>query len=210
MINFGFLHSRVFARFFFKRSIKLKPLKIVIGASGISQEGWVTSEIRLLNLLKPVDWDRYFSNHPIDAILAEHVWEHLTKEEGIVAAKTCFQYLTDGGYLRVAVPDGLHPDPKYIEWVKPGGVGPGANDHKTLYSYKTFKEIFESAGFKVDLLEYFDECGTFHYKEWNTNEGMICRSKRFDERNKNGELNYTSIILDARKIGSGHDGNSKT
>lgn len=37
--------------------------------------------------------------------LAEHVWEHMTYEEGCQAAKNCYDYLADGGYLRVAVPD---------------------------------------------------------------------------------------------------------
>lgn len=38
-------------------------------------------------------------------MLAEHVWEHMTKEEGIMAAKHCYEFLQDGGYIRVAVPD---------------------------------------------------------------------------------------------------------
>jgi predicted SAM-dependent methyltransferase len=49
-------------------------------------------------------------------MLAEHVWEHLTEEEGLAAARACFKYLSPGGFLRVVVPDGLHPDPAYVEW----------------------------------------------------------------------------------------------
>ena len=51
----------------------------------------------------------------------------------------------------------------------------------------------------IDLLEYFDEKGEFHYKEWSPHDGMIYRSKRFDERNQNDLFNYTSLILDAKK-----------
>lgn len=185
-------------RYRLKRLAKQKPCKIVVGASGVFQPGWIPTNVEFLNLLKPEDWESYFSNNSIDAILAEHVWEHLTREEGIRAAKICFQYLRPGGYLMVAVPDGLHPDSHYIDWVKPNGGEPGAN-HKILYTYKTFKEIFELTGFSVDLLEYFDEKGEFHFKEWNPNDGMIYRSKRFDKRNTEGKLNYTSIILYARK-----------
>ncbi|EPZ57278.1 hypothetical protein H477_2356 [[Clostridium] sordellii ATCC 9714] len=29
----------------------------------------------------------------------------MTKEEGIVAAKNCYDFLKEGGYIRVAVPD---------------------------------------------------------------------------------------------------------
>ena len=77
--------------------------------------------------------------------------------------------------------------------------GPDAADHKVLYTYRTLREIFESAGFRVDLLEYFDENGEFHHKDWDPNDGMIRRSKRFDHRNRDNQLNYTSIVLDAKK-----------
>jgi predicted SAM-dependent methyltransferase len=155
--------------------------------------------MRCLNLLKPKHWERYFDKNPIDAILAEHVWEHLTLEEGLVAAKQCYQYLKPGGYLRMAVPDGFHPDPEYIEKVKINGIDPGSEDHKVLYNHKTLSNIFEKAGFKVDLLEYFDSNKEFHGVNWDEGKGMILRSKKHDKRNKNGILKYTSIVLDAKK-----------
>jgi hypothetical protein len=72
-------------------------------------------------------------------------------------------------------------------------------DKQVLYTYSTFKSIFEVVGFSVVLYEYFDERGTFHYNEWDPEDGKINRSKRFDERNNGGELKYTSIIMDAKK-----------
>lgn len=183
-----------------KIRFKQAPLKIIVGASGsIPPPGWTATEQKTLNLLNLSHWSQYFSPSSISIILAEHVWEHLTWEEGMIAAKNCYEYLAPGGYLRMAVPDGCHPHPQYIDWVKPQGKGPGAEDHKLLYTYQTFKEIFERAGFQVELLEYFDEQGNFHFKEWDILGGMIQRSQRFDERNQGGTLNYTSIILDARK-----------
>jgi predicted SAM-dependent methyltransferase len=181
------------------RFAKQKPCRIIVGASGVFDEGWIPTDISVLNLTKPDDWKRFLKPDSIDAVLAEHVWEHLTEEEGIIAARTCYKYLKHGGYLRVAVPDGLHPDSSYIEWVRVSGIGPGADDHKVLYTYSTFKNIFEAVGFRVVLYEYFDERGTFHYNEWDPNHGKINRSKRFDERNEGGELKYTSIIMDAKK-----------
>ena len=80
-----------------------------------------------------------------------------------------------------------------------GGMGAGADDHKVLYTCETFRGLFERAGFQVEPLEYFDSTGAFHAVEWDPAAGMIHRSKRFDERNQSGRLNYTSIILDARK-----------
>ena len=171
-----------------------------MGAPLRVDKGWLPTSIDFLDLLKECDWQRYFYPNSIDAILAEHVWEHLTAAEGLQAAKNCFHYLRPGGYIRIAVPDGLHPDHCYIESVKVGGSGPGSNDHKVLYTYATLKELFEAAEFKVDLLEYFDERAEFHYKEWDPKDGMIHRSKLWDERNKDGRLNYTSIIIDGHKL----------
>jgi predicted SAM-dependent methyltransferase len=182
-----------------KQLARQTPCRIVVGASHIYQRGWIPTEIEFLNLLQPGDWKKYFRDNSIDIILAEHVWEHLTTEQGVLAARVCYQYIKPGGHVRAAVPDGLHPDSEYITWVKPHGSGPGADDHKVLYTYKTFKAIFEAAGFKVDLLEYFDEQGVFHSRPWHPADGMIHRSKMFDERNRSGALRYTSIILDAKK-----------
>ena len=56
----------------------------------------------------------------------------------------------------------------------------------------------KKAGFVVDLLEYCDENGTFHYKYWNELDGKIGRSLRFDTRNKDGKLGMVSIIIDAK------------
>jgi predicted SAM-dependent methyltransferase len=183
----------------FKWQIRSRPLRIVIGASGIPQIGWIRSEVEYLDLLDAGQWRNYFEDSSIDALLAEHVWEHLTPEQGLAAAKRCYQYLRIGGYMRVAVPDGFHPDPEYIENVRPGGTGPGAADHKALYDHSTLSRLFESAGFEVQPLEYFDERGAFRCVDWLESEGRITRSSRFDPRNRDGTLRYTSVILDARK-----------
>jgi predicted SAM-dependent methyltransferase len=182
-----------------KREAKNTPCKIVIGASDIFEEGWIPTEVSYLNLLDEKTWSEFFKESSVDAIIAEHVWEHLTLAQGELAAANCFKYLKKGGYLRCAVPDGLHPDPEYIEYVRPGGNGNGADDHKILYTYHTFKAIFEKAGFQVNLLEYFDESGTFQFNEWDVKKGKVRRSKRFDPRNAGGELKYTSLIVDAIK-----------
>ena len=175
-------------------------LKIVIGSSGIYEDGWIPSEVHFLNLLDEKTWSRYFSENEIDYLLAEHVWEHISLEDGKKAAKVCHKFLKEGGRLRLAVPDGFHQNQEYIDYVKPGGHGAGADDHKVLYNYKTFSSIFEENGFKVELLEYFDENNRFIANEWDKEEGYIHRSIRYDKRNSNGQANYTSIILDAIKI----------
>ncbi len=58
-----------------------------------------------------------------------------------------------------------------------------ASDRKLLDSYCLLEEVLMIAGFKVELLEYFDETGKFHDQEWDQDQGLIKRSKRFAPRN---------------------------
>jgi predicted SAM-dependent methyltransferase len=176
-----------------------RPRRIVIGASGFFEEGWIPTDVEYLNAVNRQDWARYFLPDSVDAILAEHVWEHLTAAEGLAAARNCHEFLRPGGYARIAVPDGLHPDPAYVDRVRVGGMGPGADDHKVLFTYRTLTDVFEEAGFRVDLLEYFDEQGIFHAMPWTPDKGLIRRSRRFDVRNETGTPRYTSVIVDAVK-----------
>jgi predicted SAM-dependent methyltransferase len=176
-----------------------EPLQIIIGASGTTQAGWIATEQSQLDLLEPKTWARLFNKPAIKAINAEHVWEHLSPAEGLTAARTCFDYLKPGGRLRCAVPDGLHPSPTYIEYVRPGGVGEGSDDHRVLYTYESLSELFSKAGFQVELLEYFDRSGKFHACDWDPADGMITRSLRFDDRNRHQAYGYTSLIVDAIK-----------
>ena len=175
------------------------PLRVVIGASAHFPCGWFATEFEFLNVLEPESWRRWFEPGSLDALLAEHVWEHLSVEDGRHAARLCHEYLKPGGYLRVAVPDGLHPDLAYLEAVKPGGTGAGADDHKVLYTHETLAAVFTVSDFEVQLLEHFDDRGEFHAQDWVPQTGFILRSRRFDPRNQDGQLRYTSIILDAVK-----------
>lgn len=185
----------------FKRALKANTgeLKVVVGSSEVFEPGWIPSEWHFLNLLKEEQWLNYFKENSLSNVLAEHVWEHLTPEDGKVGVRTCYRFLKKGGRLRIAVPDGFHPNPSYIEHVKPGGIGPGADDHKILYTYKSMSAILEQAGYKVELVEYFDENGTFHQNSWNKEDGFIHRSLKNDRRNTDGKPNYTSLIVDGIK-----------
>lgn len=176
-----------------------KPVRLVVGSCLTLLPGWVHSDIDTLDILKREDWEKYFPPGSIDIILAEHVWEHLTPEQGKLGFENCYRYLKPGGFLRVAVPDGFHASDEYIGWVKPGGTGNGADDHKILYTYRSMSEVLESVGFTAKPLEYFDENRVFHRNNWDPEDGMVKRSARFDERNREGKLVYTSLIIDAVK-----------
>jgi len=188
----------LYGSYILKKINNKDDIRIVIGASGIVPKGWLRTEVEYLNLLKEDTWKKFFKENQISAILAEHVWEHLTIKEGELAARNCFKFLKKGGYIRVAVPDGFFPDENYINHVRVNGEGPGADDHKVLYNYKTLRKVFEKAGFEVNLLEHFNENGKFIAHQWNKKDGMIYRSKNNDKRNLD-QLNYTSIIIDALK-----------
>jgi predicted SAM-dependent methyltransferase len=217
---------RKYYRFFGQRWLKRKlaaseSKRIVIGAWSKFDPGWIPTQEQFLDLTDPAQWRVYFEPNSVDAMLAEHVWEHISPEEGLAAAKTCYTYLKPGAALRIAVPDGLLPDPGYVDMVKADALNPTAGNapdaggnaanHKALYTYKTLKALFERAGFRVVLYEYFDEQGAFHCQDWDAKGGTITRSKRFDPRNKNGRLAsvypgtmdeylaYSSLILDAVK-----------
>jgi predicted SAM-dependent methyltransferase len=179
-----------------RRRLLETPRRIVIGASGVFEPGWTPTDVRELDLLRPETWERYVQPASVDALMAEHVWEHLTLEQGKIAARTCHRFLKPGGYVRVAVPDGLFPSAEFQEYIKIGGKAGGGviGGHLIVYTYHALREVFESAGFETTLLEYHNEAGQLHYREWDPAQGKIHRSKRFDER---GAI---SIILDAHKV----------
>lgn len=177
--------------------------KIIIGAGKTSYEGWIATQEEELNLLNINDYYKLFEqDESIDAFLAEHVFEHLSYEEGIEAGKNLYKFLKKNGYVRVAVPDVNFDNEWYRNMCKLGGtkdVNHPAYSHKVFYDYRNLIDVFEKAGFEVDLLEYCDEDGRFHFNYWNPEQGMIGRSLRFDTRNNDGKLGMVSVIIDAYK-----------
>lgn len=192
--------SYIRCRNFRKRHIdKRKDIKVILGAADSTFEGWISTNIDDLDAVRGINWRFLFKKNSIAAILAEHVWEHLDSQGATRAARNCFNYLRRSGHLRIAVPDGFHPDPSYIEYVRPGGSGIGSDTHKHLYNYVDLTALLRSVGFEIDLLEYWDEEGQFHHTHWEINDGFILRSMHFDKRNRITPLSYTSLIIDAKK-----------
>lgn len=182
----------------------LNHIRVVIGTANQTENNpsWIHTNQADLDIRNAEDWARRFASGSITAILAEHVWEHLSWEEGLLAAKHCYHYLKPGGYIRCAVPDGYFPDRAYQELVQVGGPGPKnhpAASHKKVFIYHTFRQLFELAGFQVTLLEYFDEHGVFYHQKWDPALGLVYRTYPHDHRNQKGEIGFTSILLDAVK-----------
>ncbi len=173
-----------------------KPLKVIIGAGATRYEDWIATDIPAFHVLKHAHWALLFQPGSINRMLAEHVFEHLTVEELSQFLRLARLYLAQGGRIRLAVPDGNHPDAHYIEHVRPGGTGEGADDHKTLYTSEKIVKVFHECGYEYQLLEYFDASGEFHRQPWHANDGFISRSAAHDARNVDGKLLYTSLIVD--------------
>ena len=111
------VHLETFYQYFQFRLSK----RIIIGSAGISYPGWLLTDKDTLDITKRTDFTRYWKTESRVMFLAEHVWEHLKDTEAKIAATNCFEFLKRGGRLRMAVPDGLNPNPSYAECVKPGG-----------------------------------------------------------------------------------------
>lgn len=174
-----------------------RRIRIIVGAGGAGQKQWISTEKTQIDLTERQSWLKFFPPGTIDAIMAEHVLEHLTSEDAVCALRNCREFLRPGGYLRIAVPDGYFPDARYLEDVKPMGSGPGSEEHKVLYNYMSLKDLLRSTGYHVKLLEYWDQHGVFHYEPWDADDGLILRSKNHDPRNRDGNLRYTSLVMDA-------------
>ncbi len=177
-------------------------MKIIIGAGKTKSDGWVSTQESELNMLRRSDFHEIAGCGRISAMLAEHVWEHMDKDEGLIAARNCFDFLEPGGYIRIAVPDGNFKNEWVQNMVKIGGNGDPAHPaytHKIVYEYRELTEVFRQAGFTVELLEWCDEEGDFHYQYWNEADGYVGRSLRYDTRNSQGKLGMVSLIIDAKK-----------
>jgi predicted SAM-dependent methyltransferase len=194
---------------FFKKNISNMQLKnvgksrdavrIIIGSGYTFYTNWILTDIETLNIIIKSNWEKYFKPNTISSVLAEHVFEHLQETDFDLALENIYHFLKVGGNLRIAVPDGFQVSQDYISSVKPGGTGNGSHDHKFLYNYLSLSTKLEKYGFKVNLIEYFDENGKFHLTPWNDVDGKIRRSALNDTRNFDGNLNYTSLIIDAIK-----------
>ena len=134
--------------------------------------------------------------------MCEHVWEHLTEAEGRAGRPVVLSVAQTGRLFALRGSRCQFPDAAYQRIARIGGPGPKdhpAADHKIVYNYRCFSDVFVQAGFAVDLLEYCDEQGRFHYHQWSPDQGPVYRSLRLDHRNQGTTIGSVSLIVDARK-----------
>ncbi len=173
-----------------------RKVKVMIGSSGFTQKGFISTEIDTLDITSSMNWRWMFNKNSIDNLLAEHVLEHLTYKHVESALRNCYKYLKPGGKFRIAVPDKNRKEYLYKKEVAPPAYG-----HKSYFEIAGLTKLLESVGFRVEPLEYFDDKGTFNSKKWEIGDGKVRRSLKYDKQKKfkKGKLFYTSLIVDAIK-----------
>ena len=90
--------------------VSCAPLQVVIGGGQTSYEGWIFTDQDLLDITKPRHWRELFDPNSIDRLLCEHVLEHLSEQECVIALTEAYRHLKPGGLMRIAVPDGYRRD----------------------------------------------------------------------------------------------------
>lgn len=142
-----------------------RPLRLHLGSAGNRLGGWVN-----IDLLRPgrrleLYWDLRrgipFASSSVDAIFAEHLFEHLTLDQGIGLLRECRRVLAPGGVVRIGVPDldryvasYLRQDP-LIDAALPGrptrAVALGEpfflHGHRIMYDFETLEYALRQAGF---------------------------------------------------------------
>ena len=104
----------------FKKNLKNanlenREVKLVIGSGNTSYKEWLLSDLPWFDILDLNKIKIFFPEKRISRILIEHVFEHLTSKEGIIAINNLKQILKKNSVIRLAVPDGFHSNENYID-----------------------------------------------------------------------------------------------
>jgi predicted SAM-dependent methyltransferase len=153
-------------------------IKIIVGAAETSQPGWYSTNEQWLDIAKQADWDAVFSGRRlITHVVAEHVFEHLTYEECGWALANMSVHMAAGARIRIAVPDGYHPDPIYLAHVGIAGIGDDAADHKQLLNADILSGLLRDGGFEPTVIEGFTRDGRLITEPYSADDGSIRRSR---------------------------------
>jgi len=186
-------------------------VKVIIGAKGTKQNGWLSLERSDLDIRDRHMWARLFQPESLDAVLTEHVLEHLTPRDADRAARNVYEFLRPGCYWRIAVPDANNPSRWYQLCSRPGSLlhlvanvlyTPGEPFHQVFYEHYSLTSLLATAGFVPRLLEWHDDRGTFYRKKWSPVDGEVRRSFGHPYVTNGqglGGVHNLSLIIDAIK-----------
>ena len=195
------------------------PLRVNVGAGVLAvsaaapdeMASWLHVDKQQLDITRPDEWVAAFARRVrgVDALVSEHVFEHLTLHDAEVALAAAFLFLRPGGRWRIAVPDGNFPSHAYQQHVAVGNE----HGHRTLWTLSSLSAAIAAAGFSPEPWEWFDDRGAFHQQSppggWTPHTrrrdderwGRIARSAAHDARNNvtEGRFVYTSLVVGAVK-----------
>ena len=178
------------------------PVKVILGAAMTNQVGWYSTNQQWLDIASAKDWEQIFQGKMLLInVLAEHVFEHLTEEETKRALRLIKLHMLPGGRIRIAVPDGYHPDSTYIRHVGVSGIGADAADHKQLLNSDKLCSYLKETGFVPEILEGYLSNGELVQKPIDLSGGEIIRS-RSNSKTMKGRAGWdfedanTSLIVD--------------
>jgi len=175
-----------------------RPMKIILGAAETGQEGWRSTNEQWLDITRAEDWAAVFGGRKLlTHVVAEHVFEHLTEEGARRALGHIRAHMLPHGRLRIAVPDGYHPDPVYLRHVGIAGIGDDAADHKQLLNVDSLSRMMREAGFETVQVEGYGADGRLFAQSWSPQDGYIWRSR---QNSPQGSWDFvdaaTSLIVD--------------
>lgn len=178
------------------------PIRIIVGAAMTRQDGWYSTNEQWFDITNEAHWLHVFRRKVLlTHVLAEHVFEHLTPDETRTALRHVARHMRTGGRIRIAVPDGYHPDATYLRHVGVGGIGPDAADHKQLLNSDTLMQYLQEAGFVPVLREGYRRDGELVQQPLEPEVGQVIRS-RSNPKNMAGRAGWdfldanTSLVVD--------------
>jgi len=150
-----------------KRSRKSSPKQLNLGSGEYPLDGWESADIK--GGEHTVDLSSFpwpFRASWYDEIMASHVLEHFTRDDGVRFLEECKRILKKGAVLHLAVPDldlfigcklsgdwspvgGYHW--KNIEWCMGGDEGETdiTMRHHYMYCWQSLARTLEGLGFEV-------------------------------------------------------------
>ncbi len=180
-----------------------QPIKIIVGAAMTHQAGWYATNEQWLDITRGTHWQRVFHGKAlVTHVLAEHVFEHLTPDETRSTLRNMAKHMVPGGRVRIAVPDGYHPDPSYIRHVGIAGIGADAEDHKQLLNSDSLRQYLEEAGFQATLQEGYQSDGVLVQTALQGEHGLVVRS-RSNARTMAGRAGWAFIDADTSLVVDG-------
>jgi predicted SAM-dependent methyltransferase len=133
--------------------------KIQFGCGGNRLMGWENYDYEV-DISKPLP----FQDNVADAVLAEHVVEHVTIHQAWNFIEECYRILIPGGFLRLAVPCVSkifqESDDEYYAFIARHGWGsPTKKDavksiifnhgHQTIWEQASLNSVVQCMGFKL-------------------------------------------------------------